>query len=309
MSSLRVASGFHSVGNVQNVFGQNEKWFQDRNNNYYGLLPNGDLVRFDGVSLQSSKANPANVAHLGPRWSSTIRRCSSTLPVTIPTATLDRIAAFRTSSGFHSVGTIQNVFGENEKWFQDRNNNYYALLPNGDLVRYDGVSLKTNEVHPDRQPRRPRVRRSDDPVQRSHHANPPRPRQLEFYRTTFGFYFIGNYQQNVLGQNEKWFFDRNDNYYALLPNGDLIKYDGVSIATSKAHPIANLGVVVYDDPTLLFNADVTFSSATIERTGRAAFDVRLLLRRRLFQEPVRAVMKNGSRIAPAVTTDCCLTAT
>ena len=82
---------------------------------------------------------------------------------------------------------------------------------------------------------------------------------LSSWKASGGFHFAGSYFQNLFGQNEKWFQDRNQNFYGILPNGNLIRYDGVSLITSEVTPVANLGVAVYDDPTLLFNAQVTIA--------------------------------------------------
>jgi len=265
MSQLRAANGFYFAGDFsKNVTGNNEKWFKDRSNNYFFILPNGDVFKWDGISFATSTVVSLRIAQLGVLVYDDPHQLFNA-PITVPAHVADYLPQLRTTYGFKYLGSyFQNAFGANEKWFQDRNSNYFIILPNGDLLRWDGISFASTRsnhlvanlgafVYDD-----PNLLFNADLP-----TNPASLAQLEFYRTTYGFYYLGTYHQSIFGENEKWFSDRTGSLYFLLTNGALIKWNGISFASSKASPIANLGSLVYDDPNVLFNANVSFSSASV----------------------------------------------
>eukprot|EP00913_Durusdinium_trenchii_P022824 g21428.t1 len=76
-----------------------------------------------------------------------------------------------------------------------------------------------------------------------------------------GFWSTGEYYDNYHGQNERWIRDHNNQWYYLLENGDLYRWEG-SIQNSVL--IAELGTEVYDDPSLLTDPEPLPISITIE---------------------------------------------
>ena len=76
-----------------------------------------------------------------------------------------------------------------------------------------------------------------------------------------GFWSSGNYYENHLGQNERWILDGNNRWHYILPDGDLHRWERSS-ATDPL--IAELGVEVYDDPSLLTDPDPVPVIATVE---------------------------------------------
>lgn len=64
------------------------------------------------------------------------------------------------------------------------------------------------------------------------------------------------YYYNLTGHNEKWFIGRNNQWYALLPNGNLYHW-ATSIATTftAANLVATLPTAFYTQPLLLVNAN------------------------------------------------------
>src|SRR5262249_43249278 len=145
LTNLRVANGFHYLGTYyQGYDGSNEKWLKDRHDNWFALLPSGDLVKWDGVSFVSSVANVATTVHLDP-----LVYDDPTLlfnaPISLSAALQTQLTNLRIANGFHYLGTYyQGYDGSNEKWFHDRTEHWYALLPSGDLIKWDGVSFATS---------------------------------------------------------------------------------------------------------------------------------------------------------------------
>ena len=76
--------------------------------------------------------------------------------------------------------------------------------------------------------------------------------QMTQYRAQYGFHDLVPSLFNVFKHNDKWFQDRNGNYFGLLPSGQVIQYDGASFYLTTGLPL--LDPLVYDDPTLLFKA-------------------------------------------------------
>jgi hypothetical protein len=64
------------------------------------------------------------------------------------------------------------------------------------------------------------------------------------------------YYYNLLGANEKWLIDKNNLWYALMPNGNLYHYGGsMAQTTTAANFVAALDPSVYAEPRLLWNAN------------------------------------------------------
>jgi hypothetical protein len=164
-----------------------------------------------------------------------------------------QLSQLRETYGFHNIGSYyQNAWGASEKWFQDRQSRWFALTPDGKLVQFNGVSFASS----------PRVATLDPvvyddptllfnaPVTLSAVAQA----QLAMLEATYGFHYVGSYYLDTYHAHEKWFQDQAGTWYALLSNGDLIKWDGVSFASSALTPIATLDALVFDEPTLLLGA-------------------------------------------------------
>jgi hypothetical protein len=152
LSQLRLDHGFHFVGSYyQNSHGANEKWFQDRDNQWWALTPNGDLIKWDGKSFASSRQNANTTVHLSQYTGATASfvfddpNLLFNASVVLPASLLSELSQLRLDHGFHFVGSYyQNCDGANEKWFQDRDNQWWALTPNGDLIKWDGKSFASS---------------------------------------------------------------------------------------------------------------------------------------------------------------------
>jgi hypothetical protein len=75
--------------------------------------------------------------------------------------------------------------------------------------------------------------------------------QLGQLQQTHGFHFAGSYRFNTLNLNEKWFQDRNGNWYVLTTDGQIRRWQHGSLSTQV---VATVDLLVWDLPDLLFQA-------------------------------------------------------
>ncbi len=74
-------------------------------------------------------------------------------------------------------------------------------------------------------------------------------------KQTLTISYSGSYYFNTWSMNEKWLLGAANVWYAILPNGQLRKWSGdVQGTMTPANLVANLPIEVYDDPSLLWNA-------------------------------------------------------
>jgi hypothetical protein len=170
-------------------------------------------------------------------------------------AALDQLGQLRDQFGFQFVGSyLVNCEGFGEKWFKDRLGNWFALTPDGSLVRWDGKSFNSSarNVVATLSPLvfddpdllfRAQVNLSADALAAA--------AQLQ---EQFGFHLVGSLMENLLGFGEKWFQDQGGNWFALVPDGSLVPWDRRSFASSAQKTITHLDALFYDDPELLFNS-------------------------------------------------------
>lgn len=83
-----------------------------------------------------------------------------------------------------------------------------------------------------------------------------------------GLTYPGSYYQGYSGQNEKWMIGSGDNWYCILPNGELRKWAGTMSATLQAaNLIATFSTSYYNDPSLLWNAQPAGAAPTLSVAG------------------------------------------
>ncbi len=81
--------------------------------------------------------------------------------------------------------------------------------------------------------------------------------------------YPGSYYTNTWGQNEKWLLSANNEWFMILPNGELRRWAGTLAATlGSASLIARLNAGYHSDPSLLWNAQpFQASSVTYQIVG------------------------------------------
>jgi hypothetical protein len=77
-------------------------------------------------------------------------------------------------------------------------------------------------------------------------------------RQQLGLTYLGDYYFNVWGQSEKWLGSTAGQWYCILPDGELRRWAGTMSATlTAANLVGTLNGAVYNDPSLLWNAQAT----------------------------------------------------
>lgn len=129
--------GLWSNGNLsQNWGGRNEKWLQGASNEWYFLLPNGDLYRWDG----SAQATGTLVGQVG-------QACYNDPSLLYEAHSGFLAAQLDRSLGLYTTGNLyQNWGGRNEKWLQGTGGTWYFILANGELYRWDGSAQATGTL-------------------------------------------------------------------------------------------------------------------------------------------------------------------
>jgi hypothetical protein len=149
----------------------------------------------------------------------------------------------------------QNALGLNEKWLRDVNKVLYYITPSGDFYRWEKgfpptstwVAQLGSNYYTD-----PAL--LYDAAKFLDTSPAGLPSTLSLMDEVYGFELDGDHWENWGNRGEKWFKDRNNAWYFILPTGDLYLWDGKPRATGEL--IATLGPTVHADPSLLWNAYV-----------------------------------------------------
>ncbi|MEZ6140843.1 MAG: hypothetical protein R3B84_09750 [Zavarzinella sp.] len=262
-----------------NFFGQNERWFQSTNGSNvagsgrYVLTMDNELYAFDGVSFATTIGNSANMVadfSAGPFNNPTVYRNPAQLfdakPPVSPTYYVNRGPLYdaKIQFGLTSAPYAFNFFGENERWFQSTNGSNpegmgrFVLMPDDQLYAFDGFSFATTI---DRTPvaNLSGLGAYADPTLLTN-SRPTTVVDENFEaKDRFGITKAevpGTF--NFRGENERYFISTNNsnpagaNFYVLMPNGNLLAWNGIDLATSPV--VATLNTSVHTNPELLYAA-------------------------------------------------------
>ena len=247
LTKLREDEGFHFVGSYHfNVHGFQEKWLQDRWGDWHAITPDGDIKKWNEDSLDTS----AIIATVNPLVYDDPNRLFDA-EVSIPSNIVDLLIELRRDEGFYFTGDYQfDVHGNDEKWFKNRDGDWFSMTPDGVLYQWDDVHLESNPTGDELNPL------VFDDLNLLFDAPITLPdgteTQLKDLQSDHGFHFVGSFHHNVHGQEEKWFQDRFGKWFAITPDGAIKEWNDDSLDTSTE--IATVSEFVYDDPHLLFNA-------------------------------------------------------
>ncbi|MGF1582309.1 MAG: PPC domain-containing protein [Gemmataceae bacterium] len=240
-----------------NSQGMQEKWIKDRDGRWFAITPDGSLYRYENGDLQAS----SKVGDLNP----IVYRLPSLLfnaPIKLASKIKSGLAELRRLHGFRFHNSFyENHYGYRERWFQDRNDEWFIITPDGKIRKWNGKSIQTSEVIA-----KVAAAVYDEP-DKLFNAVKELPAnalaQLQVLQRNFGFRFHVQYHQDHLNQEELWFQNRAKDWFFITSDGTIRKWDRVSFETSEV--IAQVDPLVYDDPEVLFQAQATFSAATLTK--------------------------------------------
>jgi hypothetical protein len=302
LSTVRAKYGFIYGGNYfVNYSGMDEKWFLDRTGTqWYVITPAGRILRWLGGSSFADPIDPTtNLSTVtvvdSMAWDDPNNLFQAPLNSTLTTAQQTALSNLRAQYGFVFNGSYsQSYHNLNAKWFLDRSGNtttgWYVIRTNGDVQHWNGViggvdSFTTVAT----------VSATvwDDPnllLQADLHLagswTPNGTQQPSNTATTvsnlraqYGFVTTGNYFQSYHGLNAKWVMDRSGNsttgWYLIRTNGDIQHWGGVNgLGQDILTTVATVSPLVWDDPTLLLQADMRTATAWTSANQLAAINLR-----------------------------------
>jgi hypothetical protein len=264
LAALQLGFGFHRVGSYyQNAYGYGEKWFQDRLAQWYVLLPDGTLYRWNG--LRTLTTSP-QITSLPPAVFDDPTRLFSAAPP-LSAEAVDLLTQLRVAHGFRPAPSYyENALGFREKWFFDRLGAWYAITPDGSLYRWNGQRNLTGSTLV--ATLSPLI--FDDPTRLFDAAvslSSPQQQELQELLTTHGFHRGASYYENALGFREKWLLDRLGNWYAITPDGSLYQWNGLRNLNSSTR-VRVLSPLVFDDPNHLLAVSISLPTQLQELLGQ-----------------------------------------
>ena len=233
VGAVDLSLDLRTTGNLyENWGGLGEKWMNSGSGHWYFILPSGSLYRWDGTAQTASGtlvANLSSVVHDAPD-----------LLYNASAAKLDL------DLGLHSSGDFfTNWGGAGEKWMRAANNDWYFIMPSGDLFKWIESPTSVGATNSST---------FVASLETKFHANPnllidaytiSTDRWYDFNQGTSDFFNWGN-------RSEKWFQGAQNEHYFILPGGDVYRWDGSSNATGTL--VISTDPATYTDPSLLVNA-------------------------------------------------------
>ena len=137
-----------------------------------------------------------------------------------------------------------NWGGESEKWFTSKGN-WYFLMPDGELSRWDGTLHQASGEQVATLP--PVYYFFTDLVTKPHNQD-----LASLLNQRLGLQPTVSPQPNKLGLNEKWLAGTGGARYFLLPDGSFYRATGASLGVRTL--FASLSPTYYQNPTSLFDA-------------------------------------------------------
>ncbi|MGC6417569.1 MAG: S1 family peptidase [Bradymonadia bacterium] len=252
-------NGFRNTSNYStNWGGLGEKWFRDGDAAWHYILPQGGVYRWTagtnpptgtlvGTLSPDFHANPALLTDAVDPGADCVAPAADAATIAATAYDMDQTYGFTFSGSYAS-----NWAGLGEKWFQNGNRRWFYITPVGEVFRW------TNNT-------RPVVGELLGTLNADYHANPgllhdavnPNGDDLATVAAdlddTYRFTSNGSYSTNWGGLNEKWFSNANNNWFYILPTGEVYRWN-VGSRPVTGQLIGELDGTYWDNPALLHNA-------------------------------------------------------
>jgi V8-like Glu-specific endopeptidase len=244
--------------------GLGEKWITGGNNRWFYILPNGQLNRWTnstrplvgeviGQFSPEYHGDPAKL-HEAPNPEANVANCDQDT-IESNAYALDQEYGFRFTGSY-----AENWGGHGEKWFQNSNGRWFFITPDGNLYRW------TRNTHP-------AEGTLVDTLSEAYHADPmllieafePAADECDGDDGTdlsaeaasldaqFGFTSDGSYNQDWGGLNEKWFSNVSNNWFYILPNGEIYRWQ-MGTRPLEGTLVGQLDSTFHENPALLHDA-------------------------------------------------------
>jgi V8-like Glu-specific endopeptidase len=239
--------------------GQGEKWVSGGANNWFYILPNGQLIRW---STGSRPLTGDVIGQLDATFHADPTKLHDAEDPNAEANCVDNSVeaqAYRLDqeNGFRFTGSFAEGWGgNNEKWFQNANGRWFFITDTGSVYKWtvnsrpaEGTLFGTlnADYHADPMLLLEATQPSEDNCN-----GDAEPSELETLDSTYGFTGTGDYNDNWGGLEEKWFTNRSNNWFYVVPNGNVYRW---TLGTRlEGTLIAELDSTVYANPALLHDA-------------------------------------------------------
>jgi hypothetical protein len=247
--------------------GLGEKWLTSRSGNWFYILPNGDLYRWNSNTTPPTGEQVATLNsafHTDPTLLHDAQEieagCDDGQEQEEPTVVAQRAFDLDSEYGFSfNRSYATNWGGLGEKWITDRDSNWYYITPEGVVHRWNQdrpvggavigslssayhvtPSLLHDAIDPNAAGQAGCA--DDTPAAMAHDA-----------QQTYAFVASGDYNTNWGGLGEKWISASNGTWFYITPAGGLFRWTKYT-SPPEGTLIAQLGPEYFANPSLLINA-------------------------------------------------------
>ncbi|MBI3409979.1 MAG: S8 family serine peptidase [Planctomycetes bacterium] len=252
-----------------NQYGANEKWMVGASN-WYCILPNGEFRRWAG-SMSATLQSAALLATLDQSFYADPSLLWNAQPPGNAPATLsfsgNKLTIF-TPATYKGAFTVEVTASDGALSAQQRftvavrqANVAPTLSPIANQTVASGKSLSLtlngDDVNGDSLAYSARV------------LGGTTPSQAYQLKQQLGLTYPGSYFTNFYGHGEKWLRGTNNQWYCILPDGEVHHWMGSAATTFAASGlVASMGASYFADPSLLWNAAAPIAtSLTMKITG------------------------------------------
>ncbi len=261
---LKTSLGLQYAGSYYtNLMGDNEKWLDSSDGQWYCLLTDGELRRWAGSWTATLQAS-ALVATLGPSFYANPSLLWNAQPAAAPaTASVTNgVLTVQPSAGFQGSFSVQVTASDGSQSATQtftvtvaastNTSPTLGAIANQTVVAGQSLTVQLTASNP-----------SGLPLTYAATAASTSSLPLQL-KSSLGLQYLGTYYLNLMGADEKWITSSGGTWYCLLPSGALYRWAGSWPATLQSTAlVASLGTAYYTNPSLLWNAQVVIAPATV----------------------------------------------
>jgi subtilisin family serine protease len=264
-----------------NSWGLNEKWLQGSGGQWYIILPVGELRKWSST-LTATLAPAALIATFDPSYYNDPSRLWNAQPATAPAISISvtgNQVRIQPPSGYTGTFTVQVTVSDGQA---SASQSFQVTVAAGSPP-IGGTTGPTLGAIPDQTVKDGGTVTVNLVAASSNSLTFTAAVQNEIsiayqLKKQYSLAYGGSYYTNSWGLNEKWLVGANSQWFLILPDGELRRWQGtVSATLSSAGLVANLGAAFYSNPSLLWQAqqappiDVQMTGSTLTIHVRTGF--------------------------------------
>jgi subtilisin family serine protease len=263
---LKQQLGLAYAGNYYtNSWGQNEKWLQGSGGLWYIILPDGELRKWSST-LSATLAPAALVSMLNGSFYNDPSLLWNAQPSAAPGISVSITGnqlTIQPPSGYSGSFTIQVTVSDGQA---TASQSFTVMVLGTTAPTLAAVANQTMKSGGTLNVNLSAQSGSNAPLTFTTIVQNTTSKAYQV-KKQYSLAYAGSYYTSAWGLNEKWLTGANAQWFVILPNGELRRWEGsVSATLSSAGLVANLGTAFYNNPSLLWQAQAT-PPITIQVTG------------------------------------------